>query len=248
MTSDYVFPRTPDLAEIYNSSVWNGDYSEASLVRAPAGERSGILTRAQQMMTGSGSTRSIMRGVRVYIDFLCADMPAPADTEPPTASVILDTHSGREVVENLTELQGTSCFGCHKGIINPLGFPFESFDPLGRFRVSENIYHPEASSDRGDILTIKRVNTQTDVRLGPSSIDSQISDSIDLTNNLATSERAIACFNNKLWSFATKQAYHIGQNDCAVGSLYQEMVFSKSIKQTLKAIPLQPEFFQRRLQ
>jgi len=248
MTVDLVFPRTDDLAEVYGTSVWNGDYSEANLVRSPAGERLGILTRAQQLVSGSGATGLIHRGVRVFNDFLCGELPAPAETEPPAEAIVLDTHSGREVIQAITEVEGTSCVGCHKGIINPLGIPFETFDPLGRFRLDEDIYHPESVSERGTVLTVKRVDTTTQIQLGDEVLNANLSDSVDLVRSLASSEKALACFNKHLWSFAVKQGYDLGRNDCATGSLYKEMIVSGSIRHTLESIPLQPEFFRRKLQ
>jgi hypothetical protein len=248
MTVDYVFPRTADLAEIYGTQVWDGNYSKNNLVRSPAGNRAGILTRAQQLLSGSGSTNLIIRGARVFNEFLCGALPVPADTNPPEGAIFIDTQTGREIVQAMTEVPGTSCIGCHQNIINPLGIAFENFDPLGRFRVLESVYHPEGMNESGTVLVVKPVDAKTEILLGEEILNGEINDSKDLNRKLASSEKAIACFNSHLWGFATKQSYSLGENDCATGALYKEMVTSGSIVETLKAIPLQPEFFQRKLQ
>ncbi len=247
MTLDYVFPRTTDLAEIYGTQIWNGSFAQASLVRSPSAERTGILTRAQQLISGYGSTSLIHRGVKVYNDFLCGSLPAPADTGAPDDAVILDTHSGREYVESITEIPGTSCIGCHKSLINPFGFVFEGFDPLGRYRLEEDIYYPEESDNSGQILTVKPVRSNTQAFLGDEIINATLSGSRELNLNLAVSPRAVACFNSNLWSFANKQLYRIGQNDCATRNLYKQMISTGSIVETIKYIPTQPEFFKRKL-
>ena len=46
----------------------------------------------------------------------------------------------RESVEELTEMPGTVCAGCHLTAINPLGFATEGFDALGRFRTSQRLF------------------------------------------------------------------------------------------------------------
>lgn len=76
---------------------------------------------------------SIHRGVRLNLDVLCADpglpsvVPAPPDTG--------DSQTNRQVIHNLT----IGCAKvCHGELINPLGFAFENFDGLGRFRDTDN--------------------------------------------------------------------------------------------------------------
>jgi len=242
MTSDLVFPRTADLAEIYDSPVWNGNNN--SPVRAPAGKRSGLLTRAHFLFTGTQSTRPIMRGVHIYNDYLCGSLPPPADNSSPANSVIEDHFSEKQIVKGITEIPGTSCVGCHKGIINPLGFPMEIYDSFGRWRVTENIYYSEAHANKGNVLTTKPVESEASLSLG-SELTFDVTDGVDLVNKISTNRKALACFNSKLWSFTMKSPSKIGENDCAISSLYDVMGSKNSIFEALKEIPLQPEFFKR---
>jgi hypothetical protein len=53
----------------------------------------------------------------------------------------------REVVEGLTEQEGTACAGCHAVLINPLGYATENFDAVGRFRTEQGT-RPVDATDR----------------------------------------------------------------------------------------------------
>ena len=45
--------------------------------------------------------------------------------------------TNRQQVQAFTEMPGSICVSCHGWLINPLGFPFENFDGLGKFRTTE---------------------------------------------------------------------------------------------------------------
>ncbi|MEM6995428.1 MAG: DUF1588 domain-containing protein [Myxococcota bacterium] len=100
-------------------------------------ERPGILTHAGVMAVHSlaGHTSPIQRGVLVRENILCGVLPPP----PPGA---VDTPPSPEPGETTQEAferhtSDPSCAGCHAQI-DPLGFPFESYDTLGRYRTEEN--------------------------------------------------------------------------------------------------------------
>jgi hypothetical protein len=77
---------------------------------------------------------SIHRGVRINLDTLCADPGLPTVDLPPVPA-LQPNQSNRERYKALTEGCGASC---HGEIINPVGFAFESFDGLGRYRELDN--------------------------------------------------------------------------------------------------------------
>ncbi len=56
LTSPYSFAKSQDLASIYGVTPWSGSASQ--MVRLPAGERSGILTRAAFLVTGAAGDKS----------------------------------------------------------------------------------------------------------------------------------------------------------------------------------------------
>ncbi len=246
MLSDLVFPRTDDLAEIYGSEVWNGSYSENDLVRAPANQRAGVLTRAQVLFTGTHSTRPIMRGVGIYRNILCNELGLPADNTPPEGVVLEDHFTGRETVQAMTEQKGSSCVGCHKTIINPLAFPFEKYDSFGTYREQEHIYYPQNSAEQGNILTIKPVDSEVSLNMSES-LQGSIDDGVALVHKLAASNKANLCFDQKVLSFAMKSNIHLQENyDCAIQEVHSDRFFRGGrLIETLRSTVLQPEFMKR---
>jgi hypothetical protein len=77
---------------------------------------------------------SIHRGVRINLDTLCADPGLPTQDLPPVPP-LAPNQTNRERYKALTEGCGAAC---HGGIINPVGFAFENFDGLGRYRELDN--------------------------------------------------------------------------------------------------------------
>jgi len=77
---------------------------------------------------------SIHRGARINLDTLCAD-PGFPDAPLPDIPAAGPSETNRDVISNLTETCGRLC---HGQIINPVGFAFENFDGLGRFRDTDN--------------------------------------------------------------------------------------------------------------
>ena len=109
-TSDLSFARDARLAKLYGVSAWNGTAAPPAL---PAGQRSGLLTRALFLSSGSANTRPIMKGVFLRTNVLCDTIPPPppgANAKPPELGPNMTT---RESVEELTEMPGTTCAGCH---------------------------------------------------------------------------------------------------------------------------------------
>jgi hypothetical protein len=77
---------------------------------------------------------SIHRGVRINLDTLCADPGLPTVALPPVPALMAN-QTNRQRYAGLTEGCGAVC---HGQIINPVGFAFEGFDGLGRYRDSDN--------------------------------------------------------------------------------------------------------------
>lgn len=247
MSSTLVFPRTQALASIYGTSIWNGQSDSQSLVRAPASQRAGLFTRAQFLYTGSGSTRPIMRGVHVYRDFMCKNLNLPTDNSSPQGVVIQDTMTDQEITRATTEVTGTSCVGCHRSIINPLGFTFDNFDSFGKFRNNVRVFHKPGTPLQGQLLTTKPVDARKDINLNPF-LSSTINGAVELGLNFSNNPNAQACFSSRLWNFAQKSNLEVEDNSCAVMSIYESLNSTNgSIIEALKAIVTQPEFTKRRI-
>ncbi|MFP2923924.1 DUF1592 domain-containing protein [Pyxidicoccus sp. 3LG] len=133
LTDRHAFARNADLAALYGVPQWDGT-SEPPTFSEP--QRSGLLTRIAFLATGSANTRPIIKGYRIRNALLCGSIPPPPAEAMMTRVELSPELTTREVVERLTETQG-SCPSCHRTRLNPLGFVTENFDALGRFRSAQ---------------------------------------------------------------------------------------------------------------
>jgi hypothetical protein len=122
------------LAPLYGASVPAGQSGFVKVDLNPQ-QRAGVYTQIGFLAVNAtdGGPRSIMRGVHMNLDVLCTDLPAPP-AAPPAPPVSM----GKTNRQRLTDFTETGdCAACHKILINPLGFAFENFDGLGKFRTQE---------------------------------------------------------------------------------------------------------------
>jgi hypothetical protein len=122
-----------DLAKLYGlNSVTGPGFAKADLDPT---QRAGLLTQASFLATISNpaTTNPPRSGHTVYTNFLCEHI-APA---PPGAAAAFKPDPTLTTRQNFSvlETQG-SCKACHS-ILNPIGYAFESFDAIGRFRTKE---------------------------------------------------------------------------------------------------------------
>ncbi|MEM9191458.1 MAG: DUF1588 domain-containing protein [Myxococcota bacterium] len=156
-TSRLSFATTSDVAALYGVEPWSGEGDPPEL---PA-ERTGILTRVAYLASGRSETRPIIKGVHIRSSILCDELPAPPDEAQFGGFALMNepgnVHSTREQYEALTEDPETVCVGCHRQIINPMGFLTENFGPFGQLRDREAIYDPEDGSLMGEAPIDTRV-------------------------------------------------------------------------------------------
>ena len=149
--TDVVFTRDADVRELLTSERAEVDASLAALygltppadlsegerfeVDLPAAQaRGGLLGRAAPLALFSHATVSspTFRGRFVRAGLLCQDIP------PPPEGVVTELESDDGEVKTLRErlerhATDPACVGCHQ-LMDPLGFPLERFDPVGRWR------------------------------------------------------------------------------------------------------------------
>jgi len=77
---------------------------------------------------------SIHRGVRINFDTLCVELVQPNQVLP-SVPALAASQTNRERYEALTNTCGIPC---HTVYINPVGFAFENFDGVGRYRTTDN--------------------------------------------------------------------------------------------------------------
>jgi hypothetical protein len=131
-TSQQVFLNDA-LAPLYGGSA-TGSAFEGQALPDP---RSGLLTQPAllTLLSHSDQTAPVIRGVFVRERFLCLTVPPPpADLNavPPDPDPNATT---RERFRQHTEQ--AACSGCHQ-LIDGVGFGFERYDQLGRYRDTEN--------------------------------------------------------------------------------------------------------------
>lgn len=133
-----------ELARIYGLSGTFGP--ELVPVSLDASERRGIFT--QVGFLASNATRTdpdpIHRGVYLAERIACIHINAPPADTPPVSPV--PGRTNRQIIEEHTEQPGSICAGCHAQIINPFGFPFESYDAIGGWRTEDNGFSIDTTS------------------------------------------------------------------------------------------------------
>lgn len=171
-----------ELAAIYGvSGTFGDDFTRVSLDPA---HRKGLLTQIAFLAAHATSADPdpIHRGVFVARRLLCRPLSAPGNLPPlPPAG----GRTVRQTVEAHTEVAGSGCAVCHQRTINPLGFPFEMYDAIGRQRSTDN-------------------GLPVDTRSMPM-IDGTpvaVADALELANQLAGSASAHACYVRHWLEFA----------------------------------------------
>jgi hypothetical protein len=125
-----------ELARIYGV---DGDFGEEmELVSLDPEQRRGIFTQVGFLASNATrrSSDPIHRGVFLAERVACIHIEAPPDDTP--APDVPEGRTTREIIEQHTEQPGSVCAGCHAQIINPFGYPFETYDAIGAWREMEN--------------------------------------------------------------------------------------------------------------
>ncbi len=236
LTSDLSFARSEELAGIYGVPAWSG---EGQPPQFPDGERAGLLTRAALLATGSANTRPIMKGVFIREKLLCDVIAAPPNNAANNPPQLSPEQTTREVVEALTEAEGSSCAGCHRAQINGLGFPSEGFDALGRVREQQRLFSAE-----GQLLTSRDVNT-TAVPYVWSTDDRPVSNIQELTQRIVESGKVEACFARQYLRFTYGRQDDLSTDGCDLESLRQALSEGASLSDAFAAFSVTPAFRQR---
>jgi len=178
-TADYSFA-SPALAAFYGKGVTSsGAGGEIFLDGA---QRMGVLTQAS-FLTAHARTPSrapIYRGKSILTDVFCRELHLPDGVN--TAIKFNPTLPARKQIEDATSSQ--YCQSCH-GQINPLGFLFENYDGVGKWR----------TTDAGSPVNASAKIVGTDV-------DGQFDGATSLAQKLAQSEQVASCVSRQWLRFA----------------------------------------------
>lgn len=128
-------------AATYIDGLWRDGATLGDLFGGILEQRAVLTTHA--LPTGSSP---IHRGLLVRERLLCQDLPPPPanlDTSPPPVDPALSTR--QRYAQHSSD---GACRGCHE-LIDPIGFAFEHYDGLGRWRDTDGDHAIDA---RGEIL------------------------------------------------------------------------------------------------
>jgi len=229
------FTRSAELAALYGVPAWDGVSEPPTF---PIGQRPGLLTRALFLATGSPNTRPIMKGVFIRKYVLCDTIPPPppgANAKPPELQPGMTT---RETVEELTEMQGTVCTGCHQGIINPLGFVTENFDALGRFRTAQTFYDAA-----GNPTGSKAIDTSTVPRV--TGTDAKVTGATELMQQIVDSGKVEACLARNFFRYTFGRWENPSTDGCALENIRRALAGDGTVVDMVAAATLDGSFKQR---
>jgi hypothetical protein len=130
LTTDVGFAG-PLMASLYGAKITGTAVQQVALT-----ERSGWYSQAPFLTQWAinDAPDSIHRGVRINLDTLCLELQPPT-TELPSVPKLEPDQTNRQRYEGLTNGCGKPC---HTAYINPIGFAFEDYDGIGRYRTTDN--------------------------------------------------------------------------------------------------------------
>jgi hypothetical protein len=112
--------------------------SGAALMKTnlPAGQRAGFLTQGAFLaLTGNADgSNPVRRGKFVYEKMLCHELPPPPANVPNPKPA---SAGGTTRMRFAEHSQNACAKGCHQ-VMDPIGFAFENYDGVGKYRTTDN--------------------------------------------------------------------------------------------------------------
>lgn len=134
LTAPYTYANQT-LADYYGLQGVSGDTFQK--VSVDPAQRSGMLTQGSilALTSHADQTSPVRRGKFVQTQLLCQSPPPPPpnlNIKPPVVDPTLTTR--QRFAQHTAD---PFCAGCHRWM-DPIGFGFENFDAIGKFRTTEN--------------------------------------------------------------------------------------------------------------
>jgi len=123
----------------------NGSLSSLFTLERTDGSGKGILTLPALLgiLAGAQESSPIYRGKFVREQLLCQELPAPPANVPKPP----DVPAGVSTREKFKQHEADpACSGCHR-MMDPIGFGFENYDAIGRYRTIDNGAPVDASGE-----------------------------------------------------------------------------------------------------
>ncbi len=196
LTAPLALPTGP-LADLY------GIAESDTVTTVSDGERFGVLTLPGFLAVQAhpDQTSPVLRGQFVRERLLCTNVPPPpddVDISPPAET------EGGTARERFSAHATGSCASCHQ-LMDPLGFPFESYDSLGSYR----------TTDAGQELDLSGefVDTQD--------IDGSFEGVGEMARQLASSQQVKNCVAKQWYQFAMGRGTEEG-DACSLTPLQED--------------------------
>lgn len=196
------------------------------------GQRAGLLGHAAILATTSHSdqTSPIQRGLLVRRNFLCQELPPP----PPNGGGVPDIDPNATTRDRFAmHTSNPGCRNCHQ-YIDPVGFGFEHFDPVGRWRTTENGHDVDAAGDMNDV---EQLGTDT---------GAPFASLPELAQTIAQSHAAQSCFVRQYLRFSRGVRETLAER-CARLSIESKFAAAGGdVRELMVQSVLSPDFVERR--
>ena len=237
------------LAAMYGVNT-NGapQYAGGAVVQLNAQRRSGLLTRSAFMRLGAHELDSGIsaRGNNVRTNVLCDPIPEPSadilaqfPKLPPDYDLTF-----RQKLEQVHLKAGGACQGCHE-LMDPIGFMFENYDGLGRYRTEYTLVdnEPEQGQQPGPTFTVDVDSTgEIFERIKPFDLPKNFDSAIDFSEALASSETAAACYAEK-WFIRANGRFITQEDICSSDAMFTRFKNNNySLKEMIYAIVTSSSF------
>lgn len=235
MTSNVAIVRNPDLAKIYGVASTSNQP-----VQLNSGTRAGLLTRPVFLQAATSSTNPIHRGAVILKRVLCTVIPSPDPNATPGALVPPTADDTKTTRQRYTEKTSpAACIGCHS-VINPVGFAFETFDSIGRFRSQEAVYN---SSN----MLVNNLPVDASGGVQIDGAQHMVQNGIELASKVANSRQGPTCFIESYTQF-TAGREPAAQDGCMMLRMEQSLTGTGgSIEKMLSSMAEGAEFTLRKV-
>jgi hypothetical protein len=182
LTAPYTFANASTAPE-YGLSVNGSGFTQVQL---DPSQRLGVLMQVPFLRT-NGIAPPVRRGLVVYKQLLCGDVPVPPPNVPKAEADSPTTTTRERFAKHAEKACAT---GCH-ALFDPWGFALENFDPLGHYRTQEN----------GQIVDVSGLPQAGGVIGGttPKQAVMPFKNGLELVNALAVSDEVSWC-TSRHWS------------------------------------------------
>jgi len=194
-TREFFLPSTVT-SDIYRAVLYTGhpygteqtieDTQDARWVTLPANERAGVLTHPAWLGAHGGNFEddpsAVHRGKWVRENLLCGYVPPLSSVQ--VMAQVGESHpdiSARARLEAATE--SPTCQACH-GLMNPLGFPFETYNHAGYLRIKDRVPGGFGAPDGSSVLA----------NMPDGTLDGPVRDAVELSEKFAASPYVKRCF------------------------------------------------------